>query len=53
MAQIRIRPAQVLKGRLPPSKLKAVLDWAASRETELMRAWAAMESGQKPGRIDD
>ena len=51
VAQIRIDPLSVLRGSLPPNKLNVVLVWAAANHDGLMRAWAAIEAGRKPERL--
>jgi Domain of unknown function (DUF4160) len=50
-AQISIEPLGIIKGSLPPNKVKNVMGWAATRQTELMTAWIEMEAGRKPGKI--
>lgn len=44
-AIVDIRRAVVLRGRLPPSKLKLVLAWAVIHEEELMRNWERASKG--------
>lgn len=51
VAQIRIRPTEVLRGSLPPAKVRVVLTWARLHETQLMQAWDYMAAGRKPRRI--
>ncbi|WP_036263507.1 DUF4160 domain-containing protein [Methylocapsa aurea] len=51
VAQIQIDPPKVLRGSLPPTKFAAVLAWAARNRDELMCAWAALATGQKPTRL--
>ena len=53
VAQIRIDPVEILKGKLPPNKSKSVLDWAAEHRGALFEAWNAMAEGRKPERIND
>jgi len=51
VAQIQIAPPEVLRGSLPPTKLKAVLAWAAQNREGLIEAWAGLEAGRKPRRL--
>ncbi len=51
VAQIRIAPPEVLRGSLPPAKLTTVLTWASENREGLMEAWAALEAGRKPRRL--
>ena len=51
IAQVRIEPAEVLQGSLPPNKTSDVLDWARQHRDELMQAWNEMAAGRKPGKI--
>ena len=51
VAQIRINPPTVLRGSLPQSKLKAVMEWTFSNRNGLMLAWAAVEAGRKPEKL--
>ncbi|RED28616.1 uncharacterized protein DUF4160 [Rhodopseudomonas thermotolerans] len=53
VAQIEIRTAKVLRGSLPPAKLRVVLEWAAGHYIGLMNAWTAVEELRKPEKIDD
>lgn len=50
-AQVDIRRRTVLRGSLPPAKLRSVLEWAAEHESELLACWVAVESKRKPGKI--
>ncbi|HEY0331460.1 MAG TPA: DUF4160 domain-containing protein [Rhodopseudomonas sp.] len=53
IAQIEIRTGRVLRGSLPPAKLRRVLFWADKHYIGLMNAWTAVEELRKPERIDD
>jgi hypothetical protein len=50
-AQIDIRRLIVLRGSLPPAKLRLVLDWAGRHQDQLLAAWAAVEGKRKPSKI--
>ena len=51
-AQIAIDPLAVINGSLPPAKLKAVLDWASTRQEALMKAWDAVLAKRPPEKIE-
>lgn len=51
IAQVRIDPVEIMKGSLPPNKIRDVLDWAGQHRDELMNAWNEMDAGRKPGKI--
>ena len=51
VAQISIDPVVILKGRLPPNKVRLVLDWASDHSDELLAAWTDLEAGRKPDTI--
>jgi hypothetical protein len=50
-AQIRIAPAELLEGRLPPRLLALAIEWANLHRGELLRNWNRMDSDQPPRRI--
>jgi hypothetical protein len=50
-AQIDLQTLGVLKGYLPPAKLRVVIAWAESRRTELRRAWDEVMAKRKPEKI--
>ena len=50
-AQIDIRALRVLRGNLPPAKLRSVIEWAKRHQDELFAAWTAVEAKRKPGTI--
>ncbi len=50
-AQIEIGSLRVLRGRLPPAKLAAVVSWAETRREALMREWDRVLAKQKPEKI--
>lgn len=43
-AVIRIHDLSLAEGRLPPSALRLVTDWAELHRDELLRNWEAIES---------
>jgi hypothetical protein len=52
-AQISIRTSDVLNGRLPPAKLRAVLSWLAANRLEVAYLWRdIVERNGKGRRID-
>lgn len=51
-ARIDIRNPTVLNGSLPPAKLRLVLDWAKTRQPQLLRVWLAIEAGDEAGSIE-
>ena len=50
-AQIEIASLRILKGRLPPAKLRAVIAWAATRREALEQAWESALAKRKPEKI--
>ena len=50
-AQIEIASLLVIKGRLPPAKLQAVILWARLRQPVLMETWDAVLAKRKPEKI--
>ena len=50
-AQIEIASLRVVKGRLPPAKLRAVISWAGTRREGLMHAWEAVLAKRRPEKI--
>ena len=52
VAQIEIGTLSVLRGGLPPTKLRTLIAWAESRRDELLRAWYDTAAGRKPGRLE-
>jgi len=51
-AQISINDLSVLHGNLPARRLRDVIDWARTRQTELELAWDRAQARESPGRID-
>jgi hypothetical protein len=52
-AQISIRTSEVLNGKLPPAKLRAVLRWLDANRLEVAYLWREIvERGRDTGRID-
>lgn len=51
-ASLRIDDGTVLAGSLPVSKMKLVQAWMEIHREELKDAWALMEMGQHPGKIE-
>ena len=50
-ARIRIGPAGLLDGRLPPRFLGFVIEWATIHESELLDNWYRLRAAQPPVRI--
>ena len=50
-AAIGIDPLVLLGGRLPPSLLSQVLDWAALHRGELTMAWERVQEHEPPKQI--
>ena len=50
-AAIDIRDLKVIRGNLPPSKLREVVEGASTRKVALMEAWTATVEKRKPGKI--
>jgi hypothetical protein len=51
-AQIEIDSLGVIRGKLPPAKLAAVVAWAGPRRPALLRAWEAVIAKRSPGKIE-
>ena len=51
-AQINIDNLAVLNGDLPARRLRDVIDWARTRQTELRTAWERAQGSESPGKID-
>lgn len=51
-AQINIDNLAVLHGELPARRLRDVIDWARTRQTELRNAWERAQGSESPGKID-
>jgi hypothetical protein len=41
----------VLKGHLPPAKLRVVVAWAKPRQTALIHAWDEVMAKRKPEKV--
>jgi len=50
--RIGIANIEIIEGRLPAAKRRAVMAWAARRQAELALCWVRCRSGAKPGRIE-
>ena len=50
-AQIEVASLTVINGRLPPAKLRLVIDWASQRQEALMTAWDAVLAKKLPEKI--
>ena len=50
-AQIRIAPAELLEGRLPPRLLVLAIEWTNLHQGELLRNWNRIGSDPAPHRI--
>ncbi len=50
-AQIGIESLHLMKGRLPPAKLEAVLSWAEPRQQVLMDTWYTVVAKKRPEKI--
>jgi hypothetical protein len=48
---VTIRGLDVMRGPLPPAKLRRVLDWAAEHQGELALNWIKCQDDQTPERI--
>jgi len=48
---VDIGTMRVVAGSLPPSKRRAVLEWAIAHHSDLQSAWTEMQAGRKPRRI--
>lgn len=53
IAQISIKSCQVMRGSLPPARLKKVVAWSEKRQPALMAAWLAVEEKRKPEKIHE
>jgi len=51
-AQIDIASLAVIRGQLPPAKLRTVVSWATARQVALMNTWNAVQAKQPPERIE-
>jgi hypothetical protein len=49
---IAIRTLDVMRGSLPPAKLRRVLAWARDHQGELALSWIKCQDEQPPERID-
>ena len=47
-AKYEIETLKLLKGELPPPQHRKVIEWASTREDQLLRAWGEIQAGQKP-----
>jgi hypothetical protein len=50
-AQIDIESLQLMKGTLPPAKLRAIISWARPRRAALRRGWDMVASRRMPEKI--
>jgi hypothetical protein len=50
-ARIDIGSLNVIDGRLPKAKLRAVISWASTRQEALMKAWEAVVAKRRPEKI--
>jgi Domain of unknown function (DUF4160) len=50
-AQIEISSLSVLRGNLPPGKMRAVISWAQTRREPLQNAWDTVMAKRKPEKI--
>ncbi len=50
-ALVAIRSLDVIRGSLPPAKLRRVLDWASDHQGELALNWMKCQDDQRPERI--
>jgi hypothetical protein len=50
-AWISIEPLTVRHSNLAPKDLGMVLNWAAQRQTELLKAWEQAKAGELPEAI--
>jgi hypothetical protein len=51
-AKVSIATLQIIQGELPPNKRHRVLEWAKQRQRALSDTWKAVQSQQKPRRIE-
>jgi hypothetical protein len=51
-AQISIRPACIIQGKLPPRILGYVTEWANLHQDELVACWLAAQTDQPVSKID-
>ncbi len=51
IAVIEIKSLRVMNGGLPPRQLRQVIDWAAGKADDLLRAWYQCRLKQHPGDI--
>lgn len=50
-AQVRISPAGLLRGHLPPRVLALVVEWATLQEVALLANWGRLRQGVPPDLI--
>jgi hypothetical protein len=50
-AQIDIASLAVIRGRLPPAKLRTVVSWATTRQVVLLNTWDAVQAKRTPEKI--
>jgi uncharacterized protein DUF4160 len=50
-AQIDLHTLRVLKGHLPPAKLRVVVAWAEPRRATLIHTWDEVMAKRKPEKI--
>ena len=49
---VEMRTMRAVVGSLPPSKRRAVLEWALLHRSDLEFAWSEIQAGRKPRRIE-
>lgn len=49
---VAVDEVEMLAGELPTRQLRLVLAWAELHQHELLKAWALLQSGQLPFRIE-
>jgi hypothetical protein len=49
---VGIQPITILAGSIRGRGLAMVMEWAAEHQGELLAAWAALQSGGKPNKIE-
>jgi hypothetical protein len=50
-ALVAIRSLEVMRGALPPGKLRQVIDWAKAHQAELALNWIRVQDNEAPERI--
>jgi hypothetical protein len=50
-ASFDIQTLEMTAGNLRPAQRKTVIEWASTRQAELMDCWNRAIAGQQPGRI--